>query len=98
MFNEAFGVLSLRLVLCRFCLSPCRIFKQCRIHRSAGQMHVSDDGPSNEHIARRALSQPLAFGHHVTKFHREISDEKRTRCGHLSSSVASALSSLMLRY
>lgn len=72
-------------------------------------MHVSYDGAANEHVFCRALSPnqpqlllttPEALSEicYLVLSRGESQCPKHTRCGHLSSSTASALSSLMFRY
>jgi hypothetical protein len=56
---------SFRLILRRLGLSPCRILEKRGIHSARGQMNVSYDGSTDEHILCRAQMRPPDLIHRL---------------------------------
>ena len=72
-------------------------------------MYVSDDGTADEHVFCRALLSSqiqllpivyvaISLVRCLVRTQERGAMDERTKCGHLNSSTASALSSLIFRY
>lgn len=53
--SSAKQIRSFRLVLRCLGLSPCRVLKQCGVDGARGQVYISNDRATDEHILCRAL-------------------------------------------